>query len=42
LAGRNNSKEIGEVLIASGANINAKDIILLNYINYILNENNLV
>ena len=35
-AARNNSKEIGEVLISKGANINAIDIIYLNIIGYSL------
>ena len=30
IAAINNSKEIGEVLISKGADINAKDIIFLN------------
>ena len=32
IAAINNSKEIGEVLISKGADINAKDIIYLNMI----------
>ena len=31
-AAENNSKEIGEILISNGADINAKDIIYLNII----------
>ena len=35
-AAMNNSKEIGEILISKGADINAKDIIYLNIIYYFL------
>ena len=35
IAAYNNSKEIGELLISKGADINAKDIIYLNIIIFI-------
>ena len=39
-AAQNNSKEIGEILISKGANVNAKDIIPQNMqILYLINVN---
>ena len=35
IAAENNSKEIGEILISKGADINAKDIIYLNILIFI-------
>ena len=37
IAAENNSKEIGEILISKGADINAKDIIYLNIIILLFN-----
>ena len=36
IAGKKNSKEIGELLISKGADINAKDLLYLNIILIIL------
>ena len=37
-AAKKNSKEIGELLISKGADINAKDIIYLNIKKFFLNK----